>query len=265
MKDENAKNENLLNKIDLFKIKNKKRKNALNKELYVSNKEKKSLDTQIQLDEIEFEGDKITALNSFTSKKAQNAKLNARLAKLDRAVEFQNTVNQNDLVEIKRTKKRAKMFKRGSLVTALISALTTCIGVGISASGVWLFQCVAIITACVYVNKQINTLVSFKDKFFNNTKFDKFLLLKKLLIIGAYTIYSICTNFDFWKNYFSGAGLIMFAFIFDMLSLEFAFESEKYSNLEYNDDYIEKINKILDDEIYEIEDNKNKKKPRIAV
>ena len=54
----------------------------------------------------------------------------------------------------------------------------------------------------------------------------------------------------------------MFAFIFDMLSLEFAFESEKYSNLEYNDDYIEKINKILDDEIYEIEDNKNKKKTK---
>ena len=257
---ENNQNENLLNKIDLFKIKSKKRKNALNKELYVSDKEKKSLDTQIELDEIQFEGDKIDALNSFTTKKAKNAKLNARLAKLDRAVEFQNTVNENDLVEIKKTKKRARVFKRGSLMTALISAITTCIGIGISASGVWIFQCIAIVGACVFVNKQINTLVSFKDKFFNKSRFDWFLLTKKMLIIIAYTAFSVYTNFDFWKQYFQGAGLVMFSFIFDMLSLEFAFESEKYQNLEYNDEYLEKINKVLDDEIDESEDLNAKKK-----
>ena len=252
------KDETLLNRFDIFKIRNRNRKNELSKELYKSEKEHSQLNTQIELDKIGFESDKIDALNQFASKKVTNAKMNAKLAKLDRAIEFQNTLNQNDLVEIKNTKKRAKKFKRGSLITGIVSAITTCIGIGVTASGVWLFQCVAIIVACVYVNREINTLVSFKDRFFNGTRFDKLLLAGKSLIICSYTSYSIATNFSFWKNYFNGIGLVMFSVIFDLLSLMFAFENNKYENLEYSESYLEKINSVFDEvETPVIEDQSN--------
>lgn len=258
------KDNSLLNKLDIKEINNKKRKTEKAKELYKANKEKSNLNTQIEIDKISSESMKLDAMNNIASKKIKNARTENQLSQLDRAINFNKKINENQMLEIKRTIKRGKRFKRISVVASVISAGTTCLGIyGSMVSWMYFICCTFIVFAAIAINMSINSTVEYVKKFFKG-KFDfGFVTFKALMVVG-YTSYSIATNFDFWNRYLSsGISVLMFALIFDGIAIEKSIEGEKLINLEYNDEYKSEINEIMEGTSkYEIEENTPSKKKR---
>lgn len=257
------KKDSLLNKLDIKEINNKKRKTEKAKELYKANKEKNNLDAQIEIDKISSESSKLDAMNSIASKKIKNARTENQLAQLDRAINFNKKINENQMLEIKRTIKRGKRFKRISVIASVISAGTTCLGIyGSMISWMYFICCAFIVFAAIAINMSINSTVEYVKKFLKG-KFDVGFVTFKALIVVGYTSYSIATNFDFWSRYLSGISVLMFALIFDGIAIEKSIEGEKLLNLSYNDDYKNEVNEIMEGTSkYEIEENTPSKKKR---
>ena len=67
LKKENEKE--ILNSFDKKQIQNEKRKNKKSLEMYKLSKEKNNLNTQIEIDKIKNEGEKLDAINSVASKR----------------------------------------------------------------------------------------------------------------------------------------------------------------------------------------------------
>ena len=249
---------NLLDNINNLRLRRMGRKTDFKKDSYKFRKVDDNLSTQIEIDTINNENSKLKALFNNIKNKMENAKINIDLAKINRAIEFNKKIAENDTKEIKYTKKLAKKSKRHSLIASLISAFTTLIAVYNEYDTVYLetfaLQTVAILEVCYLVNNQIINITKFYDKFFNrNNIVDKIIMSIKLMIIPVYTGYSIFTNFQFWEKYFDGIALVMFSLIFDMLSIENALEYNKYNALDYNEKYRKQINGE-----FEEEENKNK-------
>lgn len=245
--DENT-NSNL-NNMDIRVLSRKKRSTELNKEIYKIDKEQKKLDTQIDIDKINFESDKLDAVSKVVDKKVRNARTETKLTQIERAIQFNKSVNENDLNDIKKTKKKAKSFKRKSLVASIISAATTCAGLTFLCKemNMYYFLCITTIMACVYVNYNMSTMVEFKEKFFNKTIFDKSLIGTRLLIALSFEVYSVVTNYLFWQQYIGKTGAVMFSIIYDLISIEFALESSKYESLSYNNEFRDRINVVMNE------------------
>lgn len=257
------KKESLLNKMDVREINNRKRKIEKEKEIYKTRKEKNNLNAQIEIDKISSESSKLDAMNNIAPKKIKNARTENQLAQLDRAINFNKKINENQMLEIKRTVKRGKRFKRISVIASVISAGTTCLGIhGSMVTWMYFICCAFIIFAAIAINMSINSTVEYVKKFFKG-KFDVgFVTFKALLVVG-YTSYSIDTNFDFWSRYLSGISVVLFALIFDGIAIEKSIEGEKLLNLEYNSEYKDEVNKIMEGTSkYEIEENTPSKKKR---
>lgn len=243
---------------DIYK---RKQENDKRQRLYVVDKESKQLDNNIYIDDLKNEGERLDAECAVTEQRIRNAKNTAKLGKLDRAIDFNNAITENQKQDIKNIKKRAKKFSKGSTATGIVSALTTCVSVGITTYAtksnlvIWLvstlFSCVAILFAAVWANQQVKSLISFKDKFFDSKKKQSTgILIGKCVIIVAYTLYSVWTNFSFWGLFFDGFGSTLFSIFFDITSIILAFESEKYQTLEFNERYVNEINSVFEENTF---------------
>ena len=225
--------------------------------LYAVDKESKKLDNKIYLDDLKNEGERLDAECSVTEQRIRNAKNTAKLGKLDRAIEFNETITSNQKRDISDIQDRAVKFSKSSSSLGIISGLTTCVSLGL-----WLwskklvmaifvietiFITIAVLFAAKKVNDQVKTLSSFCSKF--NQKKDKrknIILIGKIISILCYTSFSIWTNVTFWNQFFDPFGTYLFSFIFDFLSILLAVEADVYSDLEFNDKYVNEINLVFD-------------------
>lgn len=251
---------NLLDNINKLRLNSMFRKCNFKKDSYKYKKADSSLDTQIAIDKINSENLKLQAVNNSMQNKIDNARMKCRLSQIERAIDFNNSIADNEKKEIKNTIKKSKKFKRCSFWSGVISALTTCFGLYNQSETVYVetfaFQVIAILAACFFVNIVMNEGMNFKDKFFNSTKSDVVVLIFILIITAAYSTYSIYTNFDFWKRYFNGPGLLLFSVIFDGISILMSILYNIYGSLRYNDEYKNEINKVLETPGEEKENNK---------
>lgn len=265
--DDKNEKKSFLNVFDRKIIKNQKRSTELKQELYKSKKQKNALKKAIEIDKIMDEGDKLDQINRIAPKKIKNARTQNQLSRLQRAIDFNNEVNDNQKKEIARTLKRGSKFKFVSMIASIASSITTCLGIkGEMADWMWLICSCIIIFCAIAVNLNINSTIDFIKKFFNGMA-DGCLFSFKLILIVSYTTYSIVTNFTFWSFYMSGISVVMFSVIFDIIAVEMSLEGEKMKNLEYNNKFKDEINGIMF-ETEEVEDdvkNTSKlKKPKSA-
>ena len=254
----------VLTQKDQKHIYKKKQENDKKSKLYDVTKESKKIDNKIYLDNLQDEGERLDAECAITEQRIRNAKNNARLGRLDRAIDFNEAITENQKQDIKSIKERACKFSKGSTATGVVSAITTCISIGITTYKnqsnfvIWLittiFSCVAIIFASIWANAEVKSLISFKDKFYSrNKKESMFIMGGKMFIILAYTIYSIWTNFAFWDLFFDEFGSTLFSIFFDITSIILAFEADKYFSLEFNDRYVNEINLAFESGIDELQ------------
>lgn len=246
----------VIEKINNSRLKNMSRRCNFKKDSYKYKKADSNLDTQIKLDEINSENIKLNAINNSMESRIQNAKLKCQLSKIDRAIDYNNSIANSEKKEIKNTIKKSRRFKRYSLVACLISALTTCFGLYNQQDTVYIetfgFQVLAVMVIGFFVNVIMNELSNFRDKFFEKgSKGDIAFVMFAVVAVSAYTYYSIRTNFDFWSKYFSGAGLVLFSFIFDAVSIIYSILAYVNGTLRYNDNYKNEINKVLETETTE--------------
>ena len=269
MSDTKLKKENekeILNSFDKKQIQNEKRKNKKSFEMYKLSKEKNNLNTQIEIDKIKNEGEKLDAINSVASKRIQNVKTETKIAKLNRLIGFNKSINEHQEKEIKNTLKKGKRFKRCSMIASVISAVTTCLGIKNSMSPeMWLIASCLIIIIAVMINMLINSTANLIKKFING-KTDIVMVIVKILVILGYTVYSVLTNFRFWHQYMDNTSTFLFSIIYDALAIIMSVESDKYLNLAFNDKYKEEIESVIKNDNAESEDveKKSKKKQKIA-
>lgn len=264
LKKENEKE--ILNSLDKKIIQNEKRKNKKSFEMYKLSKEKNNLNTQIEIDKIKNEGEKLDAINSVASKRIQNVKTETKIAKLNRLIGFNKSINEHQEKEIKNTLKKGKRFKRCSMIASVISAVTTCLGIkNLMIPEMWLIASSLIIIIAIMINMLINSTANLIKKFVNG-KADIAMVLTKVSVIFGYTIYSVLTNFKFWNQYMDRTSTFLFSIIYDALAIIMSVESDKYLNLAFNDKYKDEIeNVIKNDDVESEEDEKKlKKKQKIA-
>ena len=254
---------NIFEKINNSRLKNMSRRCNFKKDSYKYKKADSNLETQIAIDEINSENLKLKAVNNSMQNKIDNAKMKCQLSRIDRAIDYNNTVASNEKKEIKNTLKKGKKFKRYSLVACLVSALTTCVGLYNQQDTVYIetfgFQVIAVLVIGFFVNVIMNELNNFRDKFFEKgSKSDLAFMMFAVIAISSYTYYSINTNFDFWKKYFTGAGLTLFSFMFDAVSIIYSILGYINSSLRYNKKYRNEINKVLETETPEEQKEESK-------
>lgn len=250
---------NVKEKLDNFRLSNIARKTNFKKDSYRYKKVDNNLDTQITIDKINSENMKLQAINGSMKNKIENAKMKCQLSKIDRAIDYNDTVAREEKKEIKNTLKKSKRFKRGSMLTCLISSITTCYGLYNQQDTIYVetfgFQVIALLTIGFFVNVILNELSYFKDKFYQkNLKGDKAFTVFMIAVISAYTTYSIYTNYFFWSKYFVGAGLMLISFIYDGISIVLSMLGYYYGTLRFNEKTKREINKAL-----EIETQKEEK------
>lgn len=266
MSTEIKKEKEILNSLDKKIIQNEKRKNKKSFEMYKLSKEKNNLNTQIEIDKIKNEGEKLDAINSVASKRIKNVKTETQISKLNRLIEFNKSINDYQKKEVKNTLKKGKRFKKCSMIASVISAITTCLGIknGMS-SEMWLIASGLIIIIAVMINMLINSTANLIKKFVNG-KADLGIVFIKTVTILGYSIYSVLTNFKFWQQYMDRTSTVLFSIIYDLLAIIMSVESDKYLNLSFNDKYKEEIESVIKNDDAESEDfeKKSKKKQKIA-
>ena len=263
LKKENEKE--ILNSFDKKQIQNEKRKNKKSLEMYKLSKEKNNLNTQIEIDKIKNEGEKLDAINSVASKRIQNVKTETQISKLNRLIGFNKSINEHQEKEIKNTLKKGKRFKRCSMIASVISAITTCLGIKNSMSPeMWLIASGLIIIIAVMINMLINSTANLIKKFVNG-KADIAMVIVKVSAIFGYTIYSVLTNFKFWNQYMDITSTFLFSIIYDALAIIMSVESDKYLNLAFNDKYKEEIENVVKNDDAESEDIEKKSKKKLSV
>ncbi|MBQ2408182.1 MAG: hypothetical protein II309_02000 [Bacilli bacterium] len=265
----------VLNIKDRKGIYQKRQENFKKQSLYDVSKESNNIDTEIYLDNLENESRKLDAETSVIGMRIENARNNTLLGKVNRALEMNDMINDIKKKDIPNIIKKAKKFCNSSKVLSIISALTTVIGVGIDrynkSTNIFVFVLeqtfitIAVLYIAAKINDQIKTITCFADKFFEKKNIKKIVTLAgKIFFISAYTAFSIKTNVTFWSQFFGTAETWLFSILFDGLSIYTAIESDTYSNLDFNENYIDEINEALEgferDENNDIE-NKQPKEP----
>lgn len=248
---------NIYDKLGNLKLNNMSRKINLKKDIYKYRKAEDNLNTQISIDKIDNENKKLQHLKSNIKNKIENAKTKLTLSKTNRVIEFYNALSENEKKEIRNILKVAKKLSVCSLISGVISSLTTCFGIYNQSNTIYienfLFECIAIILISVFVNLLLNNIVNFYEKFYEKgDNVLKGVLVTLLIIISGYTIYSIFTNYYFWKTHFKGAALILFSCIYDLISIVFAIMANIFRSLKFNKKYLDTINKV-----FENKENKN--------
>lgn len=250
----------------------KRQENQKKQNLYSVSKESNEIDTEIYLDNLDNESRKLDAETSVIKLRIKNAKNNALLGKVNRALDMNSMINENKKKDIPNIQKRAKKFDRASSSLGVISALTTCISVGITQFKsntdivIFILQQVFISTAIIYaaikINDQIKSISDFSDKFYHKKNRRKItVMIGKVFVITIYTSFSIITNIVFWSQFFDKVGTYMFSFLFDFLSIILAVESNIYFNLDFNKKYCDEINEVFDDFENEDDENEEPKEP----
>lgn len=253
------KKDNLLSFLDKKKIINKKRKNQFKSNSYYVDKEKEELDTKIFVDKVENECERLDAENFILDKKIDNAKEKNKLANYQTAIDLNEKIAENKKMSIKRILKQGKKKAKKSVFSCLVSAITTCIALCLTNTivPVKIFLCIATCAAAVLVNSQISGLPCYVENFFEKDKKNYSITYSNIILILAYTAYSIKTNIMFWKNFFEGIELIIFSGIFDLISIILAYESYMYLNLAFNQKTKNNINKVFDEEKNNNEEKEN--------
>ena len=170
-----------------------------------------------------------------------------KVAKGENLINYITALNANRQKSIQDIIARGKMMQYMSTFCAILSGLTTCLGI-IDMSNLleWIAECILVVIVAVATNLLVKNYEKFRKEFY--TKDDmhdklKFALLNAIIV--TYTTFSIITNFQFWTmSHLGTVGSVIFSVLYDALAIECALISEKFLTLDYNDTTLAKI---LDD------------------
>lgn len=252
--------DNLLSFMDRKRIAKKKRKTQFTSKTYGVDKEKKELDTQIYIDDINNQSERIEAENMMLQKKIDNASERNKLANFESAIDFNNTIATNRRSRIKKILREGKRIANRSRNASLISAATTCFGLCQSEGNIEskIFICISTLYGAYLINKQSSGLAEYAENFFEKDKKGYALSFTKMLAISGYMTFSIITNVMFWNKYYTGYSLLTFSVLFDLVSLINAFESYQKLNLLFNRKTRKEINECFEKEKNKKENQENK-------
>lgn len=213
------------------------------------------VNTENELKKIENEKKLLNAKAEQSGVKLNNMNLKIREAQQNRLIKFNDQLSANKEREIPEYTKKAKHYRILSMVSSIISALTSCLGLYFDRYGegatdkpdnIMVASFVAMIVVSIVLNITISNLATLNKKFINRKqRLDKILQNLMYTVIIFCMSYSIFTNFIFWssvnKNMVSA---VMYASIFDISAVVLCLMVYKYDSLEFKQEYLDDVNNL---------------------
>lgn len=210
--------------------------------------------TNIEISKAEQDERKLETNNNMLKKQVNNISLKCKQAKQKRALNYFDIKNAALEEEMKKYKEVGKKQSKKSFTCTILSAGTTCIGLFTFFRPNKLLDIKALITAftigiTIYIayvaNGYLQELSIYIQKIFDSKSdnkmkvtFQKSAIGFHSFIICTYTIYSIITNYMFWKIAELGTvPTIILACILDFMSVGLAMTATDFETLNVNKDY----------------------------
>lgn len=210
--------------------------------------------TNIEISKAEQDERKLETNNNMLKKQVNNISLKCKQAKQKRALNYFDIKNAALEEEMKKYKEVGKKQSQKSFTCTILSAVTTCIGLFTFFKPNKLLDIKTLITVftiaiTIYIayvaNGYLQELSIYIQKIFdgkNDNKmkvaFQKSAIGFHSFIICTYTIYSIITNYMFWKVAELGTvPTLILACILDFMSIGLAMTASDFETLNVNNDY----------------------------
>ena len=256
---------------DVEEINEIKRETEKIKEVEEAKKQFIETNTNIKIHQIEQDRRKTQADTDFLNYQISNIKTQCIEAKQKRMLSYFNIKNDGLVRELEDLKNEGETLDLISLICAIISSFTTCIGLSawfLPFSNrfdvvFYIFSLLATITASVIMNKCLKALIKYVNQIWDLSTMDKLKKIRQsttasiyLYVIVSYTIYSIITNYELWSRCMSNIiGILIFSCLFDFISIATASSSSEFKFVSVSQAYENEIVSLEEDKPREEEQN----------